>query len=306
MKIKHVKQALVSVVVVSTLASSTLATAGNKFFRPLSIQIGADNNSVQNPIVQPQDPAFSGGGRDQSLRFGDVLIGNSRDDLLIGGLGVDILAGKFGNDVIIGGLEHFTENDADGLPIGRQDRAFGGFGHDVFLWKPGDASDFFDGGRGTDVIAFGLVGENNEGVIEFKVVNDGKAGNVYINPQTNLPMIDVTNSPGFCEVIDHSTSPEASHELYKLGLDHLVRFVIRGVRDSFEAGVQSEDNGVRVTLHLKDVEVLICTSRDGGQIDVVNLTTTPPTLIANGVSIDELKPVLKSIRLRKRLEAMVF
>jgi len=306
MKTQYIKQSIVSIVMISALTASSLSVAGHQFYRKLHTQIGTDANSFQNPIVQPQDPAFAGGGRDQSLRSGDVLFGNHKDDLLIGSLGVDILVGNWGNDVLIGGLEHFTENDSEGRPISRQDRAFGGRGHDVFLWKPGDASDFFDGGRGLDVIAFGLVGENKDGDVAFEVVNDGKAGSVFINQQTYLPMIDVSNSPGFCEVIDKSTSLEAKQELNKLGLDHLVRFVIRGVRNSFEAGVQTEDNGVRVTLHLNDVEVLICTNRDGGQIEVIDLTTRPPTLIANGVSVQELRPYIRNLRLRKRLEAMIF
>ncbi len=306
MKTKLIKQTVVSIVAVSALAASSVSMAGKNHYRELNTQIGADNNSFQNPIVQPQDPALTGGGRDQSLRFGDVLLGGYYDDLLIGGLGVDILAGNRGNDILIGGLEHFTENDSEGRPIGRQDRAFGGRGNDIFLWKPGDASDFFDGGKGTDVIAFGLVGENKDGDVAFEVVNDGKAGDVYINQQTYLPMIDVSNSPGFCEVIDKSTSPEARQELNKLGLDHLVRFVIRGVRNSFEAGVQTEDNGVRVTLHLNDVEVLICTNRDGGLIEVTDLTSKPPRLIASGVSSEELRKQIRSKRLRQRLEQIVF
>ena len=302
MKTKFIKQTAVSIFAVSVLAASSVTMANSK----LNVKIGADNNSFANPVVQPQDPALAGGGRDQSLRFGDILIGNYKDDLMIGGLGVDILVGNRGNDVLIGGLEHFTENDADGRPLGRQDRAFGGPGQDIFLWKPGDASDFFNGGKGLDVIAFGLVGEKNNGVAEFAVVNDGKAGNVFIDPRTNLPLMDVTNSPGFCEVIDRSTSHSAAKELKKLGLNHLVRFSLRGVRDAFDAGVQKDDNGVRVTLHLKNVEILVCTNRDGGQIEVTDLTSTPPRLIASGVSKQELKPFIRNHRLRKRLEQIIF
>ena len=35
---------------------------------------GSDQNNIANPFVQPQDPALSGGGRDQSQQFGDVLM----------------------------------------------------------------------------------------------------------------------------------------------------------------------------------------------------------------------------------------
>ena len=137
-------------------------------------------------------------------------------------------------------------------------------------------------------------------------MNDQKTAKVAIYPKTNLPLVDVTNSPGFCEVIDRSTSHQAAKELGKLGLDHLVRFSLRGVRDAFEAGAQKEDNGLRVTLHLKDVEVLVCTNRDGGQIEVVDLTSKPPRLIASGVSKEELKSFIRNNRLRQRLEAMIF
>ena len=32
-----------------------------------NIIIGADNNSANNPFIQPQDPALAGGGRDQTM-----------------------------------------------------------------------------------------------------------------------------------------------------------------------------------------------------------------------------------------------
>lgn len=253
------------------------------------ITIGADNNSRDNPFVQPQDPALSGGGLDQSMQFGDVLLGRFGNDLQIGGLGTDVLAGGHGNDVMIGGLEHFN-------PLNR-DRAFGGSGSDVFIWKPGDGSDLFFGGRQQDAVVFGVVGENKDGGVAFEVLNDQVAGDVFIDPDTSLPLVDVTNSPGFCEVIDRHTSPEAKDELQALGLDHLVRFSLRGFRDSFEAGQQSEDNGLRVTLHLKDVEVLVCTSRDGGAIEILDLTVSPP---------QPINPNYLTRVLRKRLDAMVF
>ncbi|MCP5116410.1 MAG: hypothetical protein GY953_36735 [bacterium] len=103
----------------------------------VNTQIGADNNSVNNPFVQPPDPALSGGGRDQTMQFGDVLTGTSLTDLLIGRLGVDLLFGRSGADVIVGGTEHFNPQN--------RDRAFGGPGQDAFRWSPGDGSDRFDG-----------------------------------------------------------------------------------------------------------------------------------------------------------------
>ncbi len=292
------KLAVVSVVAISALAVSSASIANSNFYKKLRTQIGADNNSIQNPFVQPQDPALSGGGRDQTMQFGDVIFGTRRDDLQIGGLGTDIFAGGGGNDVIIGGVEHFNPSN--------RDRAFGGRGNDIFIWKPGDGSDLWNGGPGLDVVVFGVIGEVVDGNVEFKVLNDQLTGEVAIDPITYLPLVDVSNSPGFCDVIDDSYSPEAKAELDVLNLDHLVRFSLRKQANEFETEVQNTDNGLRVTLHLKSVEILVCTNRDGGQIEVVDLTSTPPRVIANGVSVRELRPYIRSLRLRKRLEGMIF
>lgn len=254
------------------------------------LQTGADNNSALNPLIQPQSDAESGGGRDQTMQFGDVLVGGWGDDLLFGRLGADVLAGGHGDDIFIGGLEHFN-------PLNR-DRAFGSGGNDIFIWKPGDGSDFFSGSRGLDVVIFGVTGEEVDGGVEFSVVNDQQSGALALDSATGLPSVDVTGSPGFCEVIDDSTSADAAQGLDDLGLDKLVRFSIRGIRDSFEAGAQTDDNGLRVTLHLQSVEVLICTNRNGGAIDVLNMTTSPPTPI----SLEQIR----SAKLRERLYNIVF
>ena len=253
-----------------------------------NVRIGSDLNSAENPFVQPQDPALAGGGRDQTLQFGDVLFGNHRNDLINGRLGTDVMFGGGRNDVLIGGLEHFN-------PFNR-DRAFGGRGSDIFIWKPGDGSDLFRGGSGQDAIVFGLTGEDVGGHPVFEVVADQQAGELFIDEKSGLPRVDVTNSPGFCDVIDENTSVEAAAELKALALDHLVRFSLRGVRDAFETGEQAEDNGLRVTLHLKDVEVLVCTNRDGGQIEILDLTSSP----AHPIQLHELHDPL-----RKRLEDML-
>ena len=101
------------------------SAGGDKRNRIAKIQIGLDNNALDNPFVQPQDTALSGGGRDQTLQFGDVIEGSRRDDLQIGLLGTDVLLGNRGNDVLMGGIEHFN-------PINR-DRAFGGPGNDYSM-----------------------------------------------------------------------------------------------------------------------------------------------------------------------------
>lgn len=193
---------------------------------------------------------------------------------MVGGLGVDVLRGNGGDDVLVGGTEDFN-------PFNR-DHALGGDGNDVFIWAPGDGSDFFDGGKGHgDTVVFGLLGEDDgSGQPVFQVQNDQNFDALFINPANGLPVTDVANSPGFCTVIDDATSASSAHALDKLNLDHLVRFSIRAVADAFEQGAQSEDNGVRVTLHLRDVEYLVCTTRDGGVVEVLDLTQTPPAPMA--------------------------
>ena len=295
MKTNVLNNSIKYIISITVLVASTTTVAGSFNQRSILTQIGADNNSVENPFVQPQDPALSGGGRDQSTQFGDILFGSYYDDLLIGGLGADILASGNGNDVIIGGVEHFNPNN--------RDRAFGGKGHDIFIWKPGDGSDLWNGGAGHDVVILGLIGEVVDGKTVFAVSKDKKTAEVAIDPTTSLPQVDVSNSPGFCDVIDTTFSPDAKKELTALNLDHLVRFSIRGIADAFERGDQNEDNGLRVTLHLKDVETLVCTNRNGGRIELIDLTSTPPKLIVNR---RQFKSHIKNRRLRRRLEEMVF
>ena len=146
------------------------------------VQIGADNNNVDNPLVQPRDAALSGGGRDQSLQNGNILDGTRADDVQIGLLGIDVIGGGRGGDVQIGGPDPGPPNN---------DRAFSGSGTDVFLWQPGDGSDFFDGSPQSDAVVFGNI-----------QIDEDQEGVPFLEPHTHLPVIDVTNNGGFCEVVD--------------------------------------------------------------------------------------------------------
>ncbi len=98
--------------------------------------------------------------------------------------------------------------------------------------------------------------------------------------------------------IDESNAEGGKAALDALSIDHLVKFLIRGVANAFESGAQSTDNGLRVTLHLKDVETLVCTNRDGGLIQVFDLTKSP----AQEIDIDQIQ----NNTLRNRIKAMVF
>lgn len=259
-------------VLLFALAAPLVFASGWGFFVD-DLLIGSDVSNADNPFIQPQDPALSGGGRDQTQQFSDILSGGNKPDVLIGRLGVDVMFGGRGADVLIGGTEHFNPQN--------RDKAFGGRGNDAFLWSPGDGSDFFDGGRGQDTVVLGLMGElDAQGDLFFGVTTDQQAGNVFIDPNTNLPVMDLVNSPGFCRVIDSSSSCHAAAQLEELGVDHLVQFVIRGLAQSFADGTQNTDNGLRVTLSLKNVEYLVCTSEAGGEIEVLDLTVSPPALVS--------------------------
>jgi Ca2+-binding RTX toxin-like protein len=213
-------------------------------------QIGADNNNIDNPFVQPEGVV-----PDQSQQNGDVLVGTRGVDVQVGLLGSDTILGDRGRDVQIGGP------DPLGAGFPNNDRAFGGAGYDVFLWQPGDGSDFFDGGREDDAVVFGNIA--NEDLLPT------------LDPATGLPEIDVSGVGGFCAVID-GTEPDDAAELEELGLDDLVQFFARAEADD---GIEDGDNGLRVTLHLIDVEYAICGSRAGGAIEVFDLRVSPPLLI---------------------------
>jgi Ca2+-binding RTX toxin-like protein len=231
------------------------------------VKTGTDRNAKENALVQPQEAPLAGNGIDQSLQFADALTAAETDSVLIGRLGGDILIGGPGDDVIVGGPEHANPSN--------RDHAFGSKGNDAFLWAPGDGSDLFDGGDGEDTLIMGLIGQVENGEPVFKNFNDQKGGDVWVSPQTNLPQADVTNMGGFCSTVDLSLGIDAGKELEALGLSHLVRFFARGAADTFERGEQTTDNGMRVTMHLRNVEYLVCTNRRGGQIEAFDLRYTP-------------------------------
>ncbi|ASJ73530.1 calcium-binding protein [Granulosicoccus antarcticus] len=255
---------------------------------------GNDLNNIGSPLLS-LNPDGPGGSPNQSLRSGDILQGGVADEVIIGALGVDVLLGGDGDDVLIGGTEDFNSSvDGDALGADNRDRAFGGNGDDIFIWTPGDGSDYFDGGPGTDVVAFGLLGEERDsdsgisGAPFFNVNAPGSVGSfdfdgIFLDQNTRLPTLSVSTSPGFCTVLDISTNPT---ELAMLSLDHLVRFGLRGVANAFDAGEREDDDGLRVSLSLRNVEYVVCTKRevaDGGgveNIDVLDITTNPPTLVS--------------------------
>lgn len=242
----------------------------------------------------------SNGGGDQSLQFGDVLYGTEYNDLIIGGLGIDILFGSQGDDILIGGTEDFNSFN--------RDRAFGEEGDDSFLWSPGDGNDFFDGGPGLDVLFVTLIGESkdlndeSEGAPFFAVSPPGTTGatsfdGVY-EVMPGVPVINVADAPGFCEVVEADATNQQGLE--ELGLDHLVRFILSGPRAIFDAADPSVvdpatlDDGLRVAIHLRNVEFLVCAGESTGTTRILDLTTTP----AQDVDIYSLPENARSLLLQ--------
>ncbi|MDN3639483.1 hypothetical protein QWY82_11775 [Simiduia curdlanivorans] len=244
---------------------------------------GNDGNRKTSALLS-LNPGGPGGSPNQSLRAGDVLYApNTGPSILIGGLGVDLLIGHNDNDILIGGTEDFTSTvDGDNNGSDNRDRAFGNGGDDVFIWSPGDGSDFFDGGEGVDVLIFGVLGEkqDNDGSTEgspfFNVSPPNTEGSqnfdgIFLD-QNNQPVVNVSTSPGFCSVLaagDHVA------EFDLLNIDHIIRFSLRGIADAFDDGLREDDDGLRVAISAKSVEFLVCTDRETG-VQVVNLTTFPP------------------------------
>ena len=244
--------------------------------------IGTDQNAAFNAdesISQflSANRGTNGGG-DQSLQGGDVLDGTDGNDLLVGAIGIDVLFGNAGDDILIGGTEDFN-------PLNR-DRAFGGAGDDVFVWAPGDGNDFFDGGEGLDVVMFGFIGElRNADNVEtgapvFGVSPPGTSGSqsfdgIFTDAATGLPIVNVAGGPGFCEVVDGSANTAEQDELTALGLDHIVRFSLRGPA----ADLSNPDTGLRVAVHLTNTEFLVCGGETAGETVVLDLRTSPASLI---------------------------
>ncbi len=254
-----------------------------------SVQVGSDINTKENSLLS-LNLGGPGGSSNQSLRAGDILRGNGNDDLLIGGLGVDILIGGAGDDILIGGTEDFNSSvDGDELGADNRDRAFGQDGDDLFIWAPGDGSDFFDGGEGKDVIIFGIIGEQKdadgttEGAPFFNVNPSGEGSKDFdgiYTDENGQPKIQVSNSPGFCSLIDIQVHADTLNELE---LDQIVRFSIRGIANAFDAGERSDDDGLRVAVSIKNTEYVVCTRRDFDS--EVGLSNVEVLKISSGVPV---------------------
>ena len=265
---KHFNKAVLATAIMSSLC--TQVSAGVIQGNDLNSSVGL--NETINSLYSAN--RGTNGGGDQSLQFGDMLYGTSSDDVIIGGLGIDVLWGQGGDDILIGGTEDFN-------PLNR-DRAFGGEGQDIFIWAPGDGNDYFDGGNDIDVLVLGLIGEstgssdNGEVAPFFQVSNSADFDGIYLD-ENNLPLVDVANGPGFCEIVERDENNVA--DLTALKLDHLVRFVLRGKRTAFLESLETDtplsDDGLRIAMHINNVEYLVCGGAEAGTAKVFDLTVIP-------------------------------
>ncbi|MEM7052685.1 MAG: hypothetical protein AAF604_23680 [Acidobacteriota bacterium] len=231
--------ALTGLTLIALLLIPAIAQAGaTKDFTRAGVLVGADDDNQDNPLVQPADSAIN-----QSLDNADILEGQDGPDVLIGLNGADVLNGGSDADILIGGPEAFVAPNKDII--------LGGSGNDVNIWAPGDGSDAFLGGEGDfDAMVFGVLDRDAGGV---PLLSDSP-----FRRRTGIPTAEVTNQPGFCvlERVDRNLT----------GFDWFVRFF------TFSDGL------LKVTVRLRDVEQLFCTSPNGGAITYANLTVANPEL----------------------------
>jgi hypothetical protein len=194
---------------------------------------------------------------DQSLSNTDVIAAGKGNDVVIGLLGGDVLHGDKGHDVLIGGPEQGTRPNSD--------VAFGGTGSDIFIWAPGDGSDAFIGGSGRDALVFGVIDRDADNVPTLSGPQPGF--------RKGLPSAEVTNSPGFCTV--------ERVEDRDFGFRFLVRFFVRAT------------GNLAVTLRVRSVEQVFCTTEEGGEITFADLRDPVPEFIP--VTLDEVRAINRRV-----------
>ncbi|MGH8065078.1 MAG: hypothetical protein ACRERE_07510 [Candidatus Entotheonellia bacterium] len=203
------------------------------------VLIGADDDNVNNPAIQPPNTTA-----DQSLNNTDILLGGFGNDILIGLLGSDVLHGGFGHDILIGGPE--------GAGPPNSDIIFGDFGNDVNIWQGGDGSDAFIGGPGLDAMVFGTM--DRATATNVPILTAPVEG--FPN---GVPTANVTGQGGFC-TLERVQDPE-------FGFEWLVRFFVRST------------GALAVTIRLAEVEQVFCTSQAGGEITYADLTQASPQFV---------------------------
>ncbi len=217
------------------------------------VLFGLDDDSQANPRIQPA------GAVNQSLDKADIIEGRSGDDVMVGLGGSDVMLGGSGDDIIVGGTEQGTAPNSDAM--------IGGNGNDIALWRGGDGSEAFVGGRGhADALIFGNIDRDDSNIPIISPTTGRHA-------KTGIPTADVTGQGGFCTLEDVQDSD--------LGYQFLVRFFARAT------------GNLAVTLRTVDVEQVYCTSQVGGQITFADLTATNPEFVV--VDLDEVKEINRTV-----------
>jgi len=208
--------------------------------------IGRDDDVSTNLLIQ------AGAAANQSLDRTDVLDGGSGNDVMFGLNGNDVMNGGAGDDIILGGP------DGGAAPGGRpnSDIMFGGPGNDVNLWAPGDGSEAFLGGPGVDALIFGATDREELADPTTGVRLPHVIFGVNGFPQ-GVPTADVSGLGNFCTL---EPSPLST-------FDYLVRFRSKAT------------NAIIVTVRVKDVEQIFCTSQTSAAIAVADLTAASPAFV---------------------------
>lgn len=225
--------------------------------------VGLDDDNQTNPAIQ------GGAVANQSLNRTDVLNGGRGNDVMFGLNGSDVMDGGPGDDIILGGP------DGGAAPGGppNSDVMYGGPGDDVNLWAPGDGSEPFIGGPGTDALIFGATDRETVADPATGVRLPTLSHGVPEYPQ-GIPTADVSGLGNFCTL---EASPST-------GYDYLVRFR------------SAATNNIIVTMRVKDVEQIFCTSQSGGSIAFADLTVSTPAFgVISRAQLDILNPLVAAM-----------
>jgi hypothetical protein len=228
--------------------------------RAPQLLIGLDDDNQANALIQ------AGAVANQSLNRTDVLDGGPGNDVMFGLNGNDVMDGGPGDDIILGGPDGGV---APGGPP-NSDIMFGGPGNDVNLWAPGDGSEAFIGGPGLDAIIFGAT--DREAVAD--PATDVRLPTLFAGvpgfPQ-GIPTADVSGLGNFC-TLEASPSP---------GYEYLVRFR------------SAATGNIIVTVRVRDVEQVFCTSQGGGSIAFADLTAPSPAFgVVAQPEVESLNPLV--------------
>jgi Ca2+-binding RTX toxin-like protein len=238
-----------------------MQAAGHKGAVP-QLLIGRDDDNINNPKIQ------AGAAADQSLGRTDVISGGPGNDVIFGLNGNDVIEGGPGRDIILGGP------DGGASPGGppNSDIMFGGPDDDVNLWAAGDGSEAFLGDTGTDALVFGLTDRETVADPQTGVKLPTLLFGVDGFPQ-GIPTANVSNQPQHCTI---EPSPLPNY-------DFLVRF-------------RGPANNIIVTVRVRDVEQVYCTSVNGGAIAFADLTLPSPGFVDVSHSfVETLNPLVAAM-----------